>query len=106
VDAVSNPFRQKITFIVNGKLTTVHQYAEGESMDEFRSRAVCSLNLDEGAEYMKFESQRHHYWSAGHVAQSANGGRYRYVKYGPDVSISPTLTFADHDPRPRHQRPR
>jgi hypothetical protein len=103
---VSNPFRQKITFIVNGKLTTVHQYAEGESYDEFRGRAVCSLNLDEGAEYMAFCSERHHYWSAGHVAQSTSGGCYRYVKYGHDVLISPRLTFSDHDPRPPYRRPR
>lgn len=77
--------RLKITIVHNESIRTFKQYAEGESKDEFRSRAIGAMKLSEGEQYYIFEQEGH--ISPGHVHENCWGMRMIYHMYGSDERL-------------------
>ncbi len=74
--------RVKITIVHGGKVKTFDQMAEGESVDEFRGRALHQADIPEGDEYYYFESEGH--WFSGPVPEAHLGTKHVHHHYAPD----------------------
>jgi hypothetical protein len=77
--------RTKLTIVHRGVVQTFNQLAEGESLDEFRGRALHMAGMPEGAEYYHFEREGHMY--SGDVPESCLGHKRVHHQYGPDEML-------------------
>ena len=61
------------------------QLAEGESVDEFRARALHRADIPDGDTYYCFESRGHYF--AGPAPETTLGTRHLHRHYGPDERL-------------------
>ena len=62
----------KITIAHRSQIRTFDQYAQGESLDEFRSRVL--MTIPDGEEYIWWEQEGHRY--SGPVGEHCLGTKY------------------------------
>lgn len=84
----------KITIVYESTVKTFKQLAEGESLDEFRSRAVCALNMPEEARYYYFEDERGG-TTPGPVHNHVCGVRRIYHLHAQDDRLPGLFTLTD-----------
>lgn len=86
-------WRHKITLVHERGLRTFVQLAEGESLDEFRARAVSAMHLREGEMYYHFELEGH--VCSGPVHEHVHGTKHVYRSVGQDDRLPGLFLLRD-----------
>ena len=78
-------WRTKLTIVHNEKVQTFNQLAEGESLNEFRARALRQADIPDGDEYYYFEQEGHMH--SGPVPEVCLGHKSVHHHYAMDEGL-------------------